>query len=212
MSVPSQKSRAPGARETKAPRRRRGKARVAALTGAGVAVFAEVGFDAATMTEIAARAGASIGSLYQFFPTKEHLAAEIHAAHLAELDAMLDGLAQDVAGRPAETAIELLFAGLVRFLNANPAFNTLGERRSLDPAVKKKARRQLRGRLTAMLGAVDPPIPPDRRPALAALVLYLIRVAAMLSGDDDPSIRDDALRELEAMLRTHMAAGRPTGS
>ncbi|MFZ2103195.1 MAG: hypothetical protein WAU86_21790, partial [Oricola sp.] len=147
----------------------------------------------------------SIGSLYQFFPTKEHLAAEIHGAHLAALDAMLDELTRTVADEPAEMAIDGLFAGLVRFLQANPAFIALSERRSLDPAVKKKARRQLRGRLEALLGAIRPPVAEDRRPALAALMLYLIRVAALLSGDEDRSIRDDALRELKSMLRAHMA-------
>jgi AcrR family transcriptional regulator len=38
--------------------------RVAALLHATATVFAEKGFDAATMTEIAALAGAPIGSLY----------------------------------------------------------------------------------------------------------------------------------------------------
>ena len=34
------------------------------------------------MTEIAARAGASIVSLYQFFPKKQHIAGELHARFL----------------------------------------------------------------------------------------------------------------------------------
>ena len=33
----------------------------------------EKGYDAATMTEIAARSGTAIGSLYRFFPSKESL-------------------------------------------------------------------------------------------------------------------------------------------
>jgi AcrR family transcriptional regulator len=37
---------------------------------AAAALFVEKGYDAATMTEIAARAGASIGSLDLFVPTK----------------------------------------------------------------------------------------------------------------------------------------------
>src|SRR6202034_3530444 len=56
------------------PRRRPGRLRVAALLEAGAAVIAERGFEAATMAEIAARAGAPIGSLYRFFPNKEVLA------------------------------------------------------------------------------------------------------------------------------------------
>ncbi len=57
----------------RAPQRERGRQRVADLLEAASAVFAEKGYAAATMTEIAARAGAPIGSLYQFFPGKESL-------------------------------------------------------------------------------------------------------------------------------------------
>ena len=58
----------------KEPKRERGKQRVAALIDAGAELFAEKGYEATTMTEIATRAGAAIGSLYQFFPSKEALA------------------------------------------------------------------------------------------------------------------------------------------
>src|SRR5271155_5136583 len=61
------------------PQRSTGKRRVAELLRAGADVIAERGFEAATMAEIAARAGAQIGSLYRFFPSKDALAdALIH--------------------------------------------------------------------------------------------------------------------------------------
>jgi AcrR family transcriptional regulator len=61
------------------PQRSTGKRRVAELMRAGADVIAERGFEAATMAEIAARAGAQIGSLYRFFPSKDALAdALIH--------------------------------------------------------------------------------------------------------------------------------------
>ncbi|WP_245639904.1 helix-turn-helix domain-containing protein [Paraburkholderia heleia] len=56
------------------PKRERDRRRVAAIMDAAVAVFTEKGYDAATMTEIAARSSTAIGSLYRFFPTKEALA------------------------------------------------------------------------------------------------------------------------------------------
>src|SRR5580704_11682987 len=57
-----------------APQRQRGLLRVASLMEAAAAVIAERGYESATMAEIAARAGAQIGSLYRFFPNKEVLA------------------------------------------------------------------------------------------------------------------------------------------
>src|ERR1700744_4545879 len=56
------------------PQRQRGRIRVAAIMEAGAEIFMERGYDAATMTEIAARSKTAIGSLYRFFPTKESLA------------------------------------------------------------------------------------------------------------------------------------------
>ena len=70
----SNKSRPNRQRSLLEPQRARGKLRVASLMEAAAAVIAEKGFEAATMAEIAIRAGAQIGSLYRFFPNKEVLA------------------------------------------------------------------------------------------------------------------------------------------
>ena len=82
----------------KEPKRERGKQRVAALIDAGAELFAEKGYEATTMTEIASRAGAAIGSLYQFFPSKEALAealfnrfAERAAASFAQVEERAPG-------------------------------------------------------------------------------------------------------------------------
>lgn len=56
------------------PKRRRGHPRVAAILETGTDLFARRGYDAVTMTEIAARSGTAIASLYRFFPSKEALA------------------------------------------------------------------------------------------------------------------------------------------
>jgi len=56
--------------EAVAPKRQRGRERVAAILDAAAQLFIEQG-QAVTMTEIAARSGTAIGSLYRFFPTRE---------------------------------------------------------------------------------------------------------------------------------------------
>src|SRR3954470_10807261 len=114
------------------PQRERGRARVAALTAAAAQVFAEKGYDAATMTAIAARAGASIGSLYQFFPTKELIAEALHARYSDDMSVMLARLAPRVAGKPGAALADVLFRDLSGFLNEHPAFATLADRRDID--------------------------------------------------------------------------------
>jgi len=55
------------------PQQERSQRRYDAILDAGAAVFAEHGVEAATMQEIAERAGTSIGSVYRFFADKEAL-------------------------------------------------------------------------------------------------------------------------------------------
>ena len=87
--IPSQKS-SEAADAMRVPKRQRGKERVAALLEAAGRLFATKGYPGTTMTEIAAEAGASIGSLYQFFPSKPAIAAALLQHYLEQLHAGLD--------------------------------------------------------------------------------------------------------------------------
>ena len=189
----------------KAPRLERGRARVAALLAAGAAVFAEKGYDAATMTEVAAKAGASIGSLYQFFPTKPLLAEALHLDLLEKLTALLDLLGRDVAGRPAAAVMDELFARFGEFLEANPAFSALADRRDIDKERKKQTRAQLRGLIAALLTGAEPPVPSARAEAASVVVLHLIRAATMLKESDEAPVRGAALAEMWRMLAAYFA-------
>lgn len=53
------------------PQQTRGQQRVEAILAAAETVLGEVGYEAATTNQIAARAGIPIGSLYQFFSNKQ---------------------------------------------------------------------------------------------------------------------------------------------
>src|SRR5580704_17009122 len=72
------------------PQRSTGKRRDAELMRAGADVIAERGFEAATMAEIAARAGSQIGSLYRFFPSKDALADALIRRYRELVDAAFE--------------------------------------------------------------------------------------------------------------------------
>ncbi|SDR39446.1 transcriptional regulator, TetR family [Rhizobiales bacterium GAS191] len=200
----SQTAREKSAVNVRTPRLRRGKARVVALMAAGEAVFAEQGYDAATMTEIAARATASIGSLYQFFPTKELLAATLHGEQLDALSRRLDELRQNAAGEAASKLADRLFGCLSEFLVQHPAFIALADRRPVDKARKRATRTRMQDQIAALLSQASPPLPPGRSEIMAAIILQLMKAAVALSGGDDELRRDAMLAELRQMLRTHL--------
>ena len=92
----------------KEPKRERGKQRVAALIDAGAELFAEKGYEATTMTEIAQRAGAAIGSLYQFFPSKEALAEALFNRYAERAAASFARVEELAPGRTARELADLL--------------------------------------------------------------------------------------------------------
>jgi AcrR family transcriptional regulator len=78
----------------KRPRQQRATATVAAILEAAACILETQGFDAYTTNAIAERAGASIGSLYQYFPNKtaltQALVAREDAALLRDLVQLLE--------------------------------------------------------------------------------------------------------------------------
>jgi AcrR family transcriptional regulator len=73
----------------KLPQQARSEATVEAILQAAAQVFERHGYAAGTTNRIAARAGVSIGSLYQYFPSKDSILLALARRHLAEGMALL---------------------------------------------------------------------------------------------------------------------------
>ena len=100
-------------------RQARGERRIAQLLDAAAAVFAETGYEAATTNAIAARAGVSPGTLYQFFANKASIAealADRYADQLQTAGEPPAGLAQ----RPVEDLLASAIDAMVAVNLAQP--------------------------------------------------------------------------------------------
>ncbi|CDX49784.1 Transcriptional regulator protein [Mesorhizobium plurifarium] len=190
--------------QPRAPQQKRGRDRVAALMAAAAELFVEKGFDATTMTEIAAKAGAAIGTLYLFFPTKQAMAQAILAQNAEALSAELDDLRDRTQGMSAAAIADLLFARLGAFMAGHPAYSAL-----LDLPGDDGWRRAMRGRrrsqIATLFAAADPPLPAGQAERLAVIVPQLIRIPLTLIGEK--RLRDGVLEELRMMLSRHLEAG-----
>jgi AcrR family transcriptional regulator len=76
----------------KAPRQRRSHQTVDRIVESAARVFDEAGYPSTTTNEIAAEAGISIGSLYQYFPNKDAILVEIARRHVSSSLTALDEL------------------------------------------------------------------------------------------------------------------------
>ncbi len=211
MSQSSQDAGRPAAART--PRLQRGHARVASLLAAAERVFVARGYDAATMTEIAADAGASIGSLYQFFPTKMSLAEALHVAELQALGGALGDCGAGIGpGIPLAGVAGSLFDEAVAFMTAHPVFAVLAERKDIDAGRKADTRRGMLDQLARLLTSGSPPPPPARARELAVLLLTMMKAAVSLRvSEASPSTGDRLIAELRAMLTAHLAASAGDG-
>jgi AcrR family transcriptional regulator len=196
----------------RAPKRARGKQRVAELLRAATAVFAEKGYEAATMTEIAARASAPIGSLYQFFPVKEALADTLVQNYLALLVADLEGLAARAAGIDAKVIVEELFGLLRAYPRERAAVLPLAEARMDERTRRATFRPLLRRHIAVILRAHSPALPAEAARDIAMVVLSLMKAANTLSDEEGLPGRVAGLRELQALTVQYLEQRMPKRS
>lgn len=190
--------------EAVAPKRRRGRDRVAAILEAATALFAEKGYAAATMTEIAVRSSTAIGSLYRFFPTKEALAATLIERYGARLIEALDAIVGEAAvASPAVTA-EALVDLVQRLKRERSAALALVELSGDGPALRRALSGAMRDRLAAILARLgaSPAADDDAR---ATLLLHLLKTAWALE-DGDPARRAALDREARLIVRLYLEA------
>ena len=208
MRKPSQKSNVPDDAE-RSPRRARGHQRVEVLLAAAARVFADKGYEAATMTEIAADAESSIGSLYQFFPTKDRIAQALIGLQTQDLRARLDEMAQASPRWSIDELSRKLCAALIEFRGEHPSFARLIDTPGVPDELVIAVRRDMRVQLAAILAPHAPTLTKARLIVVATAVQQVMKSAVALNADpaaDSPTAAKASLQELRVMLRSYLEA------
>ena len=193
----------------RARRQKRGLLRVEEFLHAAGALFAEVGYDKTTTNMIAERAGASPGSLYQFFPNKEAIARAYAEDAVAHLHRVYDGLlAPPTIDLPLPAFVETFVDRLLDFNREHPGYFALGLASTIS-APLAQALADLQGgvfeRIDALLAAFWPGSTPEQR-RLPGLVSQRVFVAILpLALGNDGERQQAIVRELKAVLYRYVA-------
>ena len=109
----------------RAPVQRRSRDTVATILDAAARVFATHGYARGTTNRIAERAGVSIGSLYEYFPSKDAILAALAEAHVADIRAMLRDAVGGLTGGRAdlETTVRAVVEVTVKLHAAAPTLH-----------------------------------------------------------------------------------------
>ncbi len=104
----------------KAASQQRSRATVDALIEATARILVREGFDKASTNRIAEVAGVSVGSLYQYFPSKEALVVAVAERHQQEIMQTVRGELAEVLAEPVEKAVRKLIAVAVKAHRVDP--------------------------------------------------------------------------------------------
>lgn len=101
----------------------RSKATVSAILRATARILIREGYDRASTNKIASQAGVSIGSLYQYFPSKEALVSALAAEHAQEVGQLLQAELPALLGEPLEKALLRVVRLMVEAHALHPALH-----------------------------------------------------------------------------------------
>ncbi|BCJ28703.1 TetR/AcrR family transcriptional regulator [Actinocatenispora sera] len=186
------------------PRKRqaRGERRAASILDAAAEVFTEAGYERASTNAIAARAGISPGSLYQFFANKQAIAEALSERHIAALRAAHAAAFTDEASTlPVPQLVRQLARPIVEFNLANPSFQTLlADTGTPHASAKQPLHDALLARLDALFAArcADAPAAERHRHARVAVQLFTAMLPLVLAATE--AERPAMITELEAVL------------
>jgi AcrR family transcriptional regulator len=177
---------------------------VASLLEAAGAEFTEKGYEATTMTAIATRAGASIGSLYQFFPTKEQVAGTLIEQYVIELEAAFDRLSQEVPLLDVSVVAGRLTTSFVAFRTTHPAFVVLVDASDVGLPGATGVRERLRKGIASVLAALAPQLSVKEALFRAVVVQHLMKAAVTLSHDASVADQHAAMLEFQHVIERYL--------
>lgn len=192
-----------------AKRQQRGLQRQHEILDAAALVIAEVGYSDATTNAIAARAGISPGSLYQFFPNKEAIANALAQRYKDDLHAMWDtAFSPEMVRLPLDALVDVLIDSLLNFSHDRPGFGVLFFGDDISPqlaAMGHELHEGMIARFATLLGARNPALLPERRVLVASVMMKLYKIFGPGVVADQVADASQMIGEMKAVMRGYLA-------
>ena len=202
----SQKSSAPVA-IPREPKRARGKARVEAILDAAAAVFAERGYDGATMVEIGERSNTAAGSLYRFFPTKELLANALLSWYAGLIGNELDAINKKASNLwpddLADALVDMLIGMRADRAAAVALISARGDTAATREVLRTATRKQI---MDVLMTTTEGKLTSERAEAMAIILVHILKsIPGFLQ--EPPRLRDLLIEEARALARLYLQNG-----
>jgi AcrR family transcriptional regulator len=203
----------------KAPRQQRSRVTVDVIVEAATRVLARRGWARFTTNEIAAVAGVSVGSLYQYFPNKLAIAEAIRQRHLDEVLVALSGAGDDNEAIPLDQRAARFADGVIAAHSVDEALHRVlldevplvarSSYAEFEAEYQRRYRVLVASSANAGRGARDDNNNEDETAArmLSSAVEGVVHAAARRGELGLPALRSELVRLVLAYLRDRQQAG-----
>lgn len=185
------------------PQQERSTRRLASFLDAAADLFVEAGFEAATMTAIAERSGASIGTLYHYFPDKRAVASALVRQYAGEIEAQWKPLMEQAPKLTPQQFGELFIERMTQFVRERPAYLALlsaPTRFSRDPA----ARQALRSMIAHAFKAKNPKLSNERALLAANVALQITKGMVALYNECASKDKTPVIAEFKRVMTLYL--------
>ncbi len=155
------------------------------------------------MTAVAEQAGASIGTLYDYFPDKPALAQALAAQYAEEADAHWAELLGGSLPLETDALASLFVEGALVFVRQRPAYMSLFGAPSLAFR-SPSARQHLRKAFAEALRHLNPNLTKDNAFLSALVVVELIKALLAVCRQVTPRKRDTAIANFTGLLASYL--------
>jgi AcrR family transcriptional regulator len=194
----------------KSPVQARSTASVDAILKATVQVLVGVGKEKLTTTRVAARAGVSVGTLYQYFPNKSALLRAAMRLHVAEILAEVDKVCVAQRGQPVEQMAEALATAFLAVKMRDPKKSRALYAVSSDVEGSKivaSAQARVNDAIVTLLRSAPEPMTTDLKLIATMLQSTIAGVKRHLLESEMPEAQFGAIqRELVMVVRSYVRA------
>ncbi|MDQ3031577.1 MAG: TetR/AcrR family transcriptional regulator [Myxococcota bacterium] len=194
--------------ERRVPVQARSRKRYDAILDAAAEVFAEGGFEVATVEAIAERAATSIGSVYQFFPNKVALFDAVAERCLVRSREAFDRLFDAVPeSTPWPVLIDAAVDAFAALHASDPAFRATVVNVAQYPLYQERddaLTRYMVGRVAEMIGARAPHVDARRAKLLALVLVQIIASMMFVAERSAPPLRAALREELKSVARRYL--------
>ncbi len=188
----------------RSPQQARATQRRAKFLEVAARLIGEQGYEIVPMMAIAKEAGASIGTLYDYFPDKQSVALALLSEYVEQADAHWTAVLSGARTMTERELSEVFIEGILTFVRAHPAYLPLLTA-PIGYARTAEARQPLRRTIADALRKTKPSVTPERAFLSAQVIVQLMKGMLALYKQVTAKDKNAVTAEFKALMLAYVS-------